>query len=462
MKTVLTALHRTDSRPRSSPREEYRGRSAFRHPWIGSPALLAMFLGSVVTPLAAQLTPQVSVPHEIVEDLVPRQFPSVQTAPTGANALLGAPDPRRDVHRYAVYVQGFVDPFWARLFRNAGVVYQSPRLVIADRAGASACGRYSTRSGPFYCSADRTIYLPEGYFSTLVRGQQVTPGNFAPAYVLAHEWGHHVQALYGLQAMRDRELQKGGRADRQAVTINYELQSDCFAGVWARSAFGQGVLEPGDIEDAQSAAMRIGDDNLGIELRNWGHGSSAQRLAWFNEGFRIGDASQCRLHPSGAWSTQGQSTTSGQTVTVGRYQVSVPQGSTVTRLQNGVLQLQQGGITAHIGPFAGAAAAPASQQLATAMLAWNQDHVLYPVGQLSGRQYPGLGGTAAVRRYQQNAGSLGVVHGRFVLHVGSGPTPEALVVDVFSSGPAAGARDWQQLDQFTQGVMSNVHLMRPW
>jgi predicted metalloprotease len=391
------------------------------------------------------------------------RLPQVRIAPEGANALLGAPDPRRDLHRYAAYVQGLVDPFWAELFKGAGVPYQSPRLVITERDGTSACGRYSARSGPFYCSADRTIYLPAGYFSTLFRGEQLTPGNFAPAYVLAHEWAHHVQALYGLQAMRNRELQKGDRLDRQHVNINYELQADCFAGVWARSAFGQGMLEPGDVEAAQGAAMRIGDDNLGLELRDWGHGSSAERLAWFNHGFEVGDASKCRLRPSGAWRTQGQrQTPSAQTVMVGRYQISVPQGSTLTRLQNGVIQLQQGGITAHIGAPAPLTATPASQQLGAAMGAWNREHPLVLVGTRLPRQYPNLGGSSATHAYQQNAGTLGVVHGLFLLHAGSGPTPEGLVVDVFASGPAEGARDWQQLDQYARTVMSHVRFMRAW
>lgn len=398
------------------------------------------------------------VPHGLIGS---RPESRSAQGPGGISPLVGAPDPRGDLPNYARHVGATVDRFWAGLFRYNNAAYRTPRLLITSR-DVGGCGAYSLRMGPFYCSADATIYLPNGYFSALVRGRQVTPGDFAPAYVMAHEWGHHVQALYGLQAMRDRELRRADAAGRQAVSINYELQADCFAGTWARDAFGRGMLEPGDIEEAQSSAVQIGDDNLGLELRHWGHGSSAQRFAAFNHGLASGDPSQCRLLTSETRPVQRDEAVKPRTLKVGSYEVTVPMGSTVARLQNGGYQIHQSGMTAHIGSRGGSAAGPASGQVVAAMRAWNVGAPLSPVGRVRTRQHLTPAGTVAMHAYDQNSGSGGRVHGLFLLHVGTGPTPEGIIVDVFTDGPARGARDWAQLEQMIQSLTGTLVFARPW
>lgn len=188
---------------------------------------------------------------------------------------------------------------WQTIFSESGKQYQEPVLVLFSQRVASACGSASSAVGPFYCPADRKVYLDLSFFRDLDR-QLGAPGDFAQAYVVAHEVGHHVQTLLGIS----QQVQSAGRGKSLAVvnalSVRQELQADCFAGVWGHAAHNySNMLEPGDLEEALQAAAAIGDDRL--QKRSGGdvvpdsftHGTSAQRVNWFKRGFESGDMGQC-------------------------------------------------------------------------------------------------------------------------------------------------------------------------
>ncbi|MDV3000147.1 MAG: hypothetical protein N5P05_001753 [Chroococcopsis gigantea SAG 12.99] len=188
---------------------------------------------------------------------------------------------------------------WGKIFREAGQTYQQPKLVLFTGSVQSACGYAKAAMGPFYCPADRKVYLDTSFFQDL-ENRHNSPGDFAQAYVVAHEVGHHVQNLLGIsqkvQSMRGRVSE----AQANQLSVRLELQADCLAGVWAnRSNQERQTLEAGDIEEAINAAGNIGDDRLQRQARGYvvpdsfTHGSSAQRVRWFQKGFTTGDINQC-------------------------------------------------------------------------------------------------------------------------------------------------------------------------
>ncbi len=190
---------------------------------------------------------------------------------------------------------------WSQLLPKYGLRYKAPVLVLYRGYTHSGCGGAQSQMGPFYCPVDKKVYLDLGFFDELARRHNA-PGDFAQAYVLAHEIGHHVQDLTGtLDKVQKIKQQWGGRGPRaNALQVKVELQADCYAGVWGHYAQRQfHMLEPGDLEEALNAASKIGDDTL---LREAGravrpdaftHGSSAQRMAWFKRGFESGDLRVC-------------------------------------------------------------------------------------------------------------------------------------------------------------------------
>jgi len=188
---------------------------------------------------------------------------------------------------------------WQQLFAASGQRYQEPRLVLFSDAVKSACGFANAAVGPFYCPADKQVYLDLGFFRDL-KQRFGAPGDFAEAYVIAHEVGHHVQNLLGVSADVRRRQRGLGKADANALSVRLELQADCFAGVWANQADrARKILEQGDIEEGLNAASAIGDDRL--QRRTGGrvvpdsftHGSSEQRVRWFRRGFETGDPAAC-------------------------------------------------------------------------------------------------------------------------------------------------------------------------
>ncbi len=189
---------------------------------------------------------------------------------------------------------------WTDVFREAGRSYQYPKLRLYRDRYPTACGQGQAAAGPFYCSRDRIVYLDLGFFDVMTR-QLGAPGQFAQAYVVGHEVGHHVQNLLGTIDKVDARRERVSEAESNALSVRLELQADCFAGVWAnRAQQEQGWrLEPGDLETALHAAAQIGDDTLQRQARgvvvpeSFTHGTSAQRVHWLSRGFKSGAIEAC-------------------------------------------------------------------------------------------------------------------------------------------------------------------------
>ena len=188
---------------------------------------------------------------------------------------------------------------WSAIFTKKGMVYTNPRLVLFKGSVESACGSADTAAGPFYCPADEKVYIDLEFYNEL-KDQYGAPGDFAQAYVIAHEVGHHVQNLLGTSAKVSRLEEQSDETTANRYSVMLELQADCYAGVWAKQTDNsQHFLEPGDIEEAMNAASQIGDDTLQKESQGYvvpdsfTHGTSAPRMKWFNAGFTGGDIGSC-------------------------------------------------------------------------------------------------------------------------------------------------------------------------
>ena len=188
---------------------------------------------------------------------------------------------------------------WGQVFRANNAQYQPPRLVLFRGATPTACGTGQAAMGPFYCPADRKVYIDLGFYETL-KNRLGAPGDFAQAYVVAHEVGHHVQNLLGISAKVDQMRGRVSQKEYNALSVRLELQADCFAGVWAHHAQNaRQILEQGDVEEAMNAAARIGDDALqrasggAVVPDSFTHGTSAQRQRWFHKGLKQGSVQAC-------------------------------------------------------------------------------------------------------------------------------------------------------------------------
>jgi predicted metalloprotease len=208
----------------------------------------------------------------------------------------GAGDEQAD---FTSAVLGSTEDVWHELFQADGQTYQEPGLVLFTDATQSACGFAQGATGPFYCPGDRKVYLDLGFFDELSQ-RFGAPGDFAQAYVIAHEVGHHVQNLLGILP-QVHEAQAGtDQASANALSVRVELQADCLAGVWAnRADQSRGVIEPGDVEEALGAAASVGDDRImraagrRASPESFTHGSSEQRVEWFTRGLQSGEVSDC-------------------------------------------------------------------------------------------------------------------------------------------------------------------------
>ena len=212
----------------------------------------------------------------------------------------GPPSPEQEeLADFVSVVLADTEDTWNVLFSDMKRDYQEPTLVLFTGAVDSACGFAQSAIGPFYCPGDHQVYIDLGFFSELHHNLQA-PGDFAQAYVIAHEVGHHVQTLLGIEEqVRQLQAQSNAR-DANALSVMMELQADCLAGVWAFHAERtRKILEPGDVEEALNAASAIGDDRLQqqagghVSPDTFTHGTSAQRVAWFRRGFESGELSQC-------------------------------------------------------------------------------------------------------------------------------------------------------------------------
>ena len=216
-------------------------------------------------------------------------------APSQGQAPAGPADQGK---QFVSAILGDTEDTWGQLFQQSGKQYQRPKLVLFRNAVASACGQASSAVGPFYCPGDSKVYLDLGFFDEL-HTRFGAPGDFAQAYVIAHEVGHHVQNLLGISEQVHRKQQQVGKKAANALSVRLELQADCFAGVWGHYAETRHLLESGDMEEALTAANAIGDDTLQrnasghVAPDSFTHGSSAQRIKWFKQGFESGDTRQC-------------------------------------------------------------------------------------------------------------------------------------------------------------------------
>lgn len=218
----------------------------------------------------------------------------------------GVPQPERgspvsseddSLTQFSAHVLATTEDVWAKVFREQlDRDYVPPKLVVFDGVTTSACGDASGATGPFYCPADRNAYLDTEFFSTLSQ-QLGASGDFAAAYVIAHEVAHHVQNELGILGQVHQARQQSSEIQANALTVRLELQADCLSGVWAR--FVDGLLEPGDLEEALNAARRIGDDYLQKRAgkvpqpHTFTHGTSEQRSGWFARGYDSGRMADC-------------------------------------------------------------------------------------------------------------------------------------------------------------------------
>ena len=219
--------------------------------------------------------------------------PQVQQAPAGK------PPATDQTARFVSTVLADTEDVWRAQFKQAGMTYSEPKLRLFRGSEPTACGTGQAAMGPFYCPGDRKVYIDLGFFDVM-KQRLGAPGDFAQAYVIAHEVGHHVQNLMGITGKVDAMRGRGSEAQQNALSVRLELQADCFAGVWAHDAqSARQILEQGDIEEAMNAAQQIGDDALQrksqgtVRPESFTHGTSAQRMTWFKLGLQTGSVPQC-------------------------------------------------------------------------------------------------------------------------------------------------------------------------
>lgn len=232
-------------------------------------------------------------PGTILNLLTGGGAPAVQQAPQQRTG------PEDEQTRFVRTVLAYTEDTWTEVFRENGATYKPPTLTIFENATRTGCGLGRTAAGPFYCPADQHVYIDLAFYN-LMRQRFHESGEFAQAYVIAHEVGHHVQNLMGIMDKVDRARQNMDEAQANALSVRVELQADCFAGVWGnRTNQAKNILEQGDVESALHAATAIGDDTLQRQSQgvvvpdSFTHGSSAQRVRWFKRGIDSGDVRQC-------------------------------------------------------------------------------------------------------------------------------------------------------------------------
>jgi predicted metalloprotease len=247
--------------------------------------LLALFFGIDPSLLMQGASTQVSVPA-----------PSTQANGEPASDPMG---------EFVSVVLADTEDTWNALFREGGADYREPALVLFSGAVQSACGFAEAAVGPFYCPADEKLYIDLAFYRDL-KERFAAPGDFAQAYVIAHEVGHHVQHLLGISERVRQQQQRGSQAQANALSVRLELQADCLAGIWAHHANrSRQVLEQGDVEEGLNAASQIGDDRMQMRGRGYvapesfTHGSGEQRVHWFRVGLQSGDLAQCNTFQTG-------------------------------------------------------------------------------------------------------------------------------------------------------------------
>jgi uncharacterized protein len=228
-------------------------------------------------------------------------FPQVPQSGSGAS-VPGSPDEDKQVD-FVSFVLDDAQGFWKQQFQAAGKPYQRAKLVLFRNQVSSGCGLASSDTGPFYCPLDQKVYIDLGFFDELNRRFKA-PGDFAQAYVLAHEIGHHIQQQLGIE-QQVREQSQSNPGDANELSVRLELQADCLAGVWARSTYDRGILESGDLQEGLTAAAAVGDDRIQsqaqgrIDPESFTHGTSEQRAHWLQTGFDSGNLESCDTFSEG-------------------------------------------------------------------------------------------------------------------------------------------------------------------
>lgn len=226
-----------------------------------------------------------------------QQAPTQSASAERSHTTGGSDDPQGEMVQFISFVLDDIQKTWRGIFPSLGQTYKKAKLVLFEGQVDSACGSASAAVGPFYCPGDHKAYIDLTFYNELDR-RFGAPGDFAQAYVLAHEIGHHVQNLLGTNEMMHRMAQREPRRKNE-LSVRLELQADCYAGVWAHETGQRGILEAGDVEEGLKAAAAIGDDTLQkrsggqVQPESWTHGSSDQRVKWFRRGFKTGDVNQC-------------------------------------------------------------------------------------------------------------------------------------------------------------------------
>ncbi|HKR59883.1 MAG TPA: neutral zinc metallopeptidase [Pyrinomonadaceae bacterium] len=245
-------------------------------------------LGSIVVLIIALLLG--ADPRQLLQQGPVDEPSATQTSP--------ATNPQEDeLKQFSRVVLASTEDVWTDVFRQAGGNYRKPTLVLFTDQVSSACGQAGAAVGPFYCPGDEKLYLDFAFFRDL-RTRFRAPGDFAQAYVIAHEVGHHVQNLMGIMERVNAAQGQRSEAEANALSVRLELQADFYAGVWAHYAQQKGLLEQGDVEEALAAASAVGDDRLQRESQGYvvpdsfTHGSSEQRIRWFRHGLETGDIRQ--------------------------------------------------------------------------------------------------------------------------------------------------------------------------
>jgi len=223
-----------------------------------------------------------------------------QSAPSGPRS-----QPQDQLGQFASAVLAQTEDVWTPIFKAQGATYQEPGLVLFSGATRSGCGAAQSAMGPFYCPNDEKVYLDLSFFQEMKQRFRA-PGDFAAAYVIAHEVGHHVENQIGILSQVQQRQRQASRSEANALSVRVELMADCLAGVWAYHANAQWrILEDGDIEEALNAASAIGDDRLQKQTQGYAvpdsftHGTSAQRMRWFKQGLENGDMKQCNTFQGG-------------------------------------------------------------------------------------------------------------------------------------------------------------------
>jgi predicted metalloprotease len=228
-----------------------------------------------------------------------QQNMQVQMEPAGQSTPMESPGGNNELSEFVAVVLADTEDVWGMLFQQMGRTYEEPPLVLFTGTVESACGLAQAASGPFYCPGDRKVYIDLAFYQDL-KYRMNAPGDFAQAYVIAHEIGHHVQTLLGISGQVNSLRRRASKSEGNQLSVLMELQADCLAGVWSHHAHKmRNILEPGDIDEALNAASMIGDDRLQKQARGYvvpdsfTHGTSAQRVRWFRRGLETGNIGNC-------------------------------------------------------------------------------------------------------------------------------------------------------------------------